>query len=350
MSNHRFCCCGTSVCTSNFRVFMPCSETFSNVEVLPPALTVSQFNASGMTEGTVYLYDALESDCDEYCGQWVCTGAADATGAICYTDLADCPDCSEWGGTTVDPPFRGVRPSEEASFYARFTSMDDCCDDRCPQVDCGQGEVIPSDCGVCYDASDLSWSLGVAFSNMTQSTSGIPATMRVIGVNLTNVVATISGTSLIIDFDLEVDFETTPTPTNWDCVGPAPAVIGCIACGDPGTDTFPDNFTTSRSHRITVPCMSAPILSATGSQTVDPPTYCGGLGYPGPGGMGIGSTPTVSQPIGWGGNTVCFSSTTTNSFTLNNHPHLSASPIVAGSVDIEIELELALPPRPEDCP
>lgn len=371
MSNHRFCCCGPG-CTSNFRVFMPCSDTYDTVEVLPVVLTVAQFAASGFSENTVYLYDASPDDCDDFCGQWICTNSADAEDALCYSDSNDCPACEEWGGTEPPPPWRAIRPSEEAAFYARFTEMDDggCCDQRCPFVDCGFGQIIPTDCAVCYDPALLSWAVDFNWEQTQQAecdlayrenNSGDECTLsgalRTVqcDVSIYNITPVISGTDLTLCIELQYLFTKNMTD---DCgVYDFSDTGGCeepCAPSDPGTDVPGTQWVWYGGASVTIPCMafvSTPTVGAcSGTTTGVDSTMCGGLfNLPSPS-FTTNSVNSIS-PIGWGGNAEIYVRERGVSWGAGVGACLPCGTGgTSGAGTWTLRLSASLPDRPEDCP
>lgn len=366
MSLHRTCCCGP--CTSSYRVFIPCSGTFPNREIRPVALTLDQLAECGFSEDAVYLYDPAV-ECDPFCGQWVCRNDADAEENRCHPDapFANCPDCAPWEDDS-GPPYREIRPAEMPAFCARFTEMgpEGCCDDLCPDVDCGFGDIIPTDCLAenCYDPSLLTWSVAVTGSQSQQGISGHGYTWDFVSVSAANATSTIVGGSLEIEFDVSLRFQTAPSgnaPANCadpaNCTPPADPP-GCI-CGDPDPcDVFPDVFDYGAGRfKITVPCMASPTGTFTGSSGIVPAVYCGGLSASTSMITRSGST-TFQHPIGWNGNGMTFQHTGTALYNFSQHPHLaetlqSTSPTVTpvqGSCTFQIELTLSLPARPATCP
>jgi len=357
VSNLLKCCCG---CASSYRVFVPCDQSAPFLEPQPVAMTTAQLTACGFDYFdpadpkailTVYLYDP-PADCDPYCGTWRCLEDADDEANQCHPDdPGGCPACAEWDAV-IGPPYRIVRAAEMTAFCGRFTAVDSCCDDDCPRVDCGFGYWEPGDCVTCYDVADLSWALTVTGSGTIQGVTVKGYTIDCLGVSAANVVASTVGSTLEIEFDVVYQFQTSPTPQNWDCTGTSPDPVGCIECADPGLDTFPDTFQVIDKAIILVACMTAPTITVgLPGGSFDPSTYCGGystatvltslLINP--------STSTTSDAIGWGGNARCLTSLGTRDISIANHPHLGDTMSTLGELTFTVALDLSLPPRPDPC-
>jgi len=346
MTLHRTCCCD---CTSTRRVFRPCTNTASATDVLAPVLTSTQFDDCGFFEGRIYHYTPAGGDCDDYCGEWVCLDAADDADNRCHPDApGGCPACEDWNGK-FRPPFREVRPAEMPAFCARFTEIGSCCDETVCPTTCDFGDVRPGDCSTCYDPALLSWALSVSGGQLSAQSSAAGYTINLDLVSAANVTSTIVGNDVEISFDVVFSFSTTPTPTNWDCLGTAPDPLGCVLCSDPGTDTFPDSFEYSRSYTVTVPCMGQPTPSAS-TASYDPATYCGGFSAYTGGQPPITNLNTVTfgHAIGWGGDAECWVVDQDFDIVLGNHPHL-ATTSTPGRGRLRLALELSLPERPDPC-
>ena len=361
MSNHRFCCCGSD-CTSSYKVFVPCGETFDTVDDRSPAVTLAAFTDEGLTEGTVYLYDSLDG-CDDFCGTWQCVPDADDDGNICHPDggggLSACPACGE-----DQPPYRFVRPNELAGFWPRFTEVDDCCDDVCPSDCSNQGNVVPSDCANgCFD-----WNQAFLSANLivNKDSSSYPAewacdsgtiTAELQDVSASNVVPTVVNGELVVTYDLSLTyFRSNPSYNHpADCSYPPTDYFCCDECGGE-SGTCPQTWTVTRTGlSIKVPCMQSGFGQSSSSLT-RPPATCSGFVSPSAGTnvANPSGTSTDGSPAGW--DAVSWPvfkgiyGTNINPSAMPNVPGSNVCPATLGRAEVSVELQLSLNSRPEDCP
>ena len=370
----RFCCCG---CTSGYRVFVPCDETEGTVDYIAPVLTEAQFNDMGFSEGVVYLYDAIQ--CEDFCGSWKCISDADQEENRCHPDVGSgCPSCEAWDGT-LEAPYRVIRFSEEATFPARFTIMnDDCCDDQCP-TDCSNvGQVIPADCATCYDPALLQWGASVSFTQTQQAqcdvydgnsfvtdpdtgqsvecpSLGGPRTVDC-DVSIYGVTPTIVGNDLELCVVLQVLMTKNMTA---DCQGwtgtetiPWLCHPGCID-GDPDpTDVPGTQWVTYHAIKIDIPCMATASYTFGNCTTPDGDEMCGLFPMGSPSLQSAFQVTSEISPIGWGGNIDVVR-------IIDREVTWSANPgglcagctgnLVQGQGTYTLEISASLPERPEGC-
>jgi len=356
------CCCG---CSSSYRVFVPCNETVTSVDYRAPVLTLADFKASGFSESIVYLYEDID-ECDDYCGTWQCVSSADDPLNRCHPDagggLSACPACFDWDGT-LDTPFRFVRPAELAAFVSRFTSVNDCCDLLCPSDCSDQGNVVPSDCGVCFDWGThyVSGQLLASLSNVTPAVSTnnagtLSGTVEPTAYTASNIVVTATSASLLtVTFDLSTTWYRSIPSQNFPADCSYPPSIEAFCCDECSGEvgSCPQTWTVQRTGcKIEVDCMALARNSSTsGTTIVRPASTCSGAVDP-----SLGTTcpfPTnnaTGMAAGWGavswpvfvGSQV---QTINAAQMVNTYPNN-----VAGSYTINLTLALSIASRDPSCP
>lgn len=365
----RGCCC---VCSSTHRVFVPCPDTYSVIDYRAPILTNAQFAAMSFSEQQVYKYHNPIDTCDAYCGTWQCV--TDAEDTQCHPDGAggatSCGTCADWTGT-VEQPFRLIRASEEAAFPARFTSLDDCCDTSCP-VNCGQGEIVPTDCGVCFDwATALNTAtLFVGVTNVVpgqilDAAGAELASVKITSVYAENVSTAVNGTTgdLEISFDLVAFFyRSTPERhgTADDCT--TEPFFCCMPClGETIVNGCPQAWRMIRTgQKITVPCMTQGSGSTGTGNTSDTvglsctsPDVTSVVGCDHPG-VGNG-TSVAGSAAGWAATShPVYSQTNTIGANLAQMMNMPSTPaggsVVNAQTSYLVECRLTTNPRPSTCP
>ena len=356
------CCCA---CSSSYRVFVPCSDTATSVDYRAPVMTLTEFNATSLNESTVYLYEDVDNDCDEYCGTWQCVSNADDSSNRCHPDgsggLSTCPGCFDWNGT-LDAPYRFIRPLEISDFVDQFTEVTDCCDLQCPTTCTNQGDVVTSDCGVCFDWNShyVSGQLLVSLLNVTpgisQNAAGtLSGTVEPTQYRATNVVVSAaSASSLEVEFDLEIDWYRSIASQNYpaDCSYPSSIEAFCCDECQGETGSCPQTWTVKRTGcKITVPCMGIGVSNTSSTTLVRPANTCSGnvnvsqgTGCPFPGANSSGSA------AGWGAVLwTVYDATSTSSITpvqMNN----TYNNQTAGSFDTRIQFAVSVAARDASCP
>jgi len=341
---------------------VPCENTHASREIRMPVTDKANLAGCGLTEGTIYYFDA--PNCDTYCGYWKCVIGADNSDNYCgdHSGLTACPACESWDDL-VDPPYELIRPSDWTTTYCdRFTETGDCCDDLCP-VDCGFGDIIPDDCDTCYDPSDLGWSVSIgwrpirdAFCALRSDSCTPPATLRTVNVvpTIHNVTSSISGTTLYIC--VEIKWSWTKSVGDHDCNEVGDSFWDCsptCVSGDPGNDVIEYTWTNYSMLGMSIPCMTAAsTLSSCGSTTGSPTTMCGGV-------FTLNTTPTAGSsslsvnPIGWGGNATIFTRNTTYSWNAEVQGACfgcdTNKPSQSGQGILSLYVEASLPERPDPC-
>ena len=380
------CCCSTG-CTHNYRVFVPCQQTPASMQVFMPVTHKDNLEEYGLTSGTIYDFNAIL--CDDYCGSWQCIDDADVEDNWCYLSASPfCSNtpCEDWNDE-IDPPYMFIRPTEwSVALSNRWTDLetDDCCDTPpllC-NVDCGFGDVIPSDCASpgCYDPGLLSWSVQSSFgqsypataiyaetsSGCTQVVSPgtqISTSMSAQIVSADSYISSTENKTLIITVLVKTTTTTSPLFwTNWcDPFDPDPPCCWiCLYddpdCGDSPGATFDRYF----RYNIRVPCMVFPSISGACYNPADPtvcvtpavPAFCGGA-LPSQtaasfNNVGFATTQQDGHAIGWGGNALCFTFKQQVSWLVPPWCFLSSAQQGAGK--FELSLRLSLPARPAACP
>jgi len=389
-------CCCVGECTSIYRVFKPCDNTYVGLEYRAPALLLVDLQNSGMVESKVYRYSPT-LECDPYCGQWVCIN--DAVDNLCRPGASPCPDCAVWDNT-LDEPFRRVMTTEVPSFPAKFTEVDDCCDADCP-TDCGFGSPVicsdpfdPATCPEpCFNANLIQYNVSLGLSSTPGSRDLTGSTycgaQTVTTTASPSIVSVVSGTynsrancqddTLVIGIKVKVTFSTSPWGCDTGLITDPNTCTGWCADFDDDPNDRPTNDQYSHLYYeiVIYNCGQAVLgtMKTANPPGVNPatcsaiPAWCvrdtpwdettGNCGYA-PGTYApqvpplVSGTPTyASNGIGWGGNAICLTEQRTFSFlpqtpqlcvfggsTTNNQP---------GTVDFDLSLRLSMPQKPNPC-
>ena len=393
MSRRKCCCVGE--CTSIYRVFKPCDNTYVGLDYRAPAILLVDLQNSTMLESKVYYYSPT-LECDPYCGQWVCI--EDAVDNLCRPPASPCPDCSVWDNT-LEEPFRRVTTTELPGFLAKFSEVDDCCDPVCP-TDCGFGSpvicfdpFVPQSCAEpCFNANLIQYnvSLGLSSTAGTQSMGGSqycgPITITTSASP--TIEAIYSGTyasrsncqddTLVLGIKVKVSFSTNPWGCDTGLITDINTCTGWCASFDPDPNDRPSNdqFKYLYYQIVIADCgqsITAGIIGpnppGVGSSICSAiPAWCvrdqewdettGSCGYAQPFAVGtpqlVASTPTqVRNGIGWGGNAVCLTDQRSWSFIpsvqLGCVFNGSTTTNVRGAVNFDLSLRLSMPQKPNPC-
>lgn len=380
MAGRLKCCCGE--CSSLWRVFVPCDETFQNRSIRIPAVLTADLEDSDLEEGQVYLYDPT-LECETYCGRWSCIDDVAATD-LCRDSPADpdnCPPCS----TTWGDPYRLVNSIEVAAgFFDDFEEMDNgCCDLDCPSVCDDYGTPLGSDCATCYDpATQLGFQLSYSFTN-TPASRLITGLNCGTGNNLTTsaAISTLGGWSgvhpttddhyivALLRFNLttspwyctnlittagacggwcaDVDSDPTDAPTNTQYRDMY--LIVKTVCGGPPQAGVKLDVQTVLPSAVTA---AIPALSGV-TQTLWASGDCGenlNLVVPNFTNGNFSPVPVVSSSIGWGGNALCLDETMAWEFPVMSECVDTTLPETGGECELRVRVALSLPNRPGTCP